>query len=217
MEKLWLVIPCYNEEEVLPETSMRLYKIMADMITNAAYLLLSGVINYLREADDRKGYCAQQSNQPEIVSPRQTVGDEATYHRRQYGRKNRDESEPCQTAQHAVFVGEITYPNLGSKQHASGGQRLQRASDVQHMNIGCKGTHDAADQTCGDTQQQQFFLWHAIAKPSEEHVTAHQPQVEVKKVRRGFRLTDTQVGGHKGNRWRKDVTGHAYHQCGTYQ
>lgn len=34
MEKLWLVIPCYNEEEVLPETSMRLYKIMADMITN---------------------------------------------------------------------------------------------------------------------------------------------------------------------------------------
>ena len=34
MEKLWLVVPCYNEEEVLPETSMRLYKIMADMITN---------------------------------------------------------------------------------------------------------------------------------------------------------------------------------------
>lgn len=32
--KLWLVIPCYNEEEVLPETSKRLYKIMADMIVN---------------------------------------------------------------------------------------------------------------------------------------------------------------------------------------
>lgn len=34
MDKLWLVIPCYNEEEVLPETSKRLYKIMADMIVN---------------------------------------------------------------------------------------------------------------------------------------------------------------------------------------
>lgn len=34
MDKLWLVIPCYNEEEVLPETSKRLYKIMADMIIN---------------------------------------------------------------------------------------------------------------------------------------------------------------------------------------
>ena len=34
MDKLWLVIPCYNEEEVLPETSMRLYKIMADMISD---------------------------------------------------------------------------------------------------------------------------------------------------------------------------------------
>lgn len=34
MDKLWLVIPCYNEEEVLPETSMRLYKIMSDMISN---------------------------------------------------------------------------------------------------------------------------------------------------------------------------------------
>lgn len=32
MDKLWLVIPCYNEEDVLPETSKRLYKIMADMI-----------------------------------------------------------------------------------------------------------------------------------------------------------------------------------------
>ena len=34
MDTLWLVIPCYNEEEVLPETSKRLYKIMADMIIN---------------------------------------------------------------------------------------------------------------------------------------------------------------------------------------
>ena len=34
MDKLWLVIPCYNEEEVLPETSMRLYKIMSDMIAD---------------------------------------------------------------------------------------------------------------------------------------------------------------------------------------
>lgn len=34
MEKLWLVIPCYNEEEVLPETSKRLYQIMSDMIVN---------------------------------------------------------------------------------------------------------------------------------------------------------------------------------------
>lgn len=34
MDNLWLVIPCYNEEEVLPETSKRLYKIMADMIIN---------------------------------------------------------------------------------------------------------------------------------------------------------------------------------------
>ncbi|MEE3428945.1 MAG: glycosyltransferase family 2 protein [Ruminococcus sp.] len=34
MDKLWLVVPCYNEEEVLPETSKRLYKIMADMIIN---------------------------------------------------------------------------------------------------------------------------------------------------------------------------------------
>lgn len=34
MEKLWLVIPCYNEEDVLPETSKQLYKIMADMIIN---------------------------------------------------------------------------------------------------------------------------------------------------------------------------------------
>lgn len=34
MDKLWLVIPCYNEEEVLPETSKRLYKIMSDMIIN---------------------------------------------------------------------------------------------------------------------------------------------------------------------------------------
>lgn len=34
MEKLWLVVPCYNEEEVLPETSKRLYKLMADMIVN---------------------------------------------------------------------------------------------------------------------------------------------------------------------------------------
>ncbi len=34
MDKLWLVIPCYNEEEVLPETSKQLYKIMADMIIN---------------------------------------------------------------------------------------------------------------------------------------------------------------------------------------
>lgn len=34
MEKLWLVVPCYNEEEVLPETSKRLYKIMTDMIIN---------------------------------------------------------------------------------------------------------------------------------------------------------------------------------------
>ena len=35
MDKLWLVIPCYNEEEVLPETSMRLYKIMSDMISDS--------------------------------------------------------------------------------------------------------------------------------------------------------------------------------------
>ncbi|MGN1130738.1 MAG: glycosyltransferase family 2 protein [Ruminococcus sp.] len=34
MEKLWLVVPCYNEEEVLPETSKRLYKIMTDMVIN---------------------------------------------------------------------------------------------------------------------------------------------------------------------------------------
>lgn len=34
MDKLWLVVPCYNEEEVLPETSMRLYKIMSDMISD---------------------------------------------------------------------------------------------------------------------------------------------------------------------------------------
>ena len=34
MEKLWLVIPCYNEEEVLPETSKRLYQIMSVMIVN---------------------------------------------------------------------------------------------------------------------------------------------------------------------------------------
>ncbi len=34
MDKLWLVIPCYNEEAVLSETSKRLYKIMADMIIN---------------------------------------------------------------------------------------------------------------------------------------------------------------------------------------
>lgn len=34
MDTLWLVIPCYNEEEVLPETSKQLYKIMADMIIN---------------------------------------------------------------------------------------------------------------------------------------------------------------------------------------
>ncbi|MBQ5399391.1 MAG: glycosyltransferase family 2 protein [Ruminococcus sp.] len=34
MDKLWLVIPCYNEEAVLPETSKQLYKIMADMIIN---------------------------------------------------------------------------------------------------------------------------------------------------------------------------------------
>ncbi len=34
MEVLWLVVPCYNEEEVLPETSKLLYKIMADMIIN---------------------------------------------------------------------------------------------------------------------------------------------------------------------------------------
>ncbi|MCH5299291.1 MAG: glycosyltransferase family 2 protein [Ruminococcus sp.] len=34
MDTLWLVIPCYNEEEVLPETSKKLYKIMADMIIN---------------------------------------------------------------------------------------------------------------------------------------------------------------------------------------
>lgn len=34
MDTLWLVIPCYNEEDVLPETSKQLYKIMADMIIN---------------------------------------------------------------------------------------------------------------------------------------------------------------------------------------
>ncbi|MGN1139313.1 MAG: glycosyltransferase family 2 protein, partial [Ruminococcus sp.] len=34
MDKLWLVVPCYNEEEVLPETSKRLYKIMTDMVIN---------------------------------------------------------------------------------------------------------------------------------------------------------------------------------------
>lgn len=34
MKKLWLVIPCYNEEEVLPETSKRLYQLMSDMIVN---------------------------------------------------------------------------------------------------------------------------------------------------------------------------------------
>lgn len=34
MDKLWLVVPCYNEEAVLPETSKRLYKIMADLIIN---------------------------------------------------------------------------------------------------------------------------------------------------------------------------------------
>ena len=34
MEKLWLVIPCCNEEEVLPETSKRLYQIMAGLIIN---------------------------------------------------------------------------------------------------------------------------------------------------------------------------------------
>lgn len=34
MDRLWLVVPCYNEEEVLPETSKRLYKIMTDMIIN---------------------------------------------------------------------------------------------------------------------------------------------------------------------------------------
>ena len=34
MDKLWLVIPCYNEEEVLPETSKRLYQIMSEMIAN---------------------------------------------------------------------------------------------------------------------------------------------------------------------------------------
>lgn len=34
MDKLWLVIPCYNEEDVLPETSKQLYKIMADLIIN---------------------------------------------------------------------------------------------------------------------------------------------------------------------------------------
>lgn len=34
MDKLWLVIPCYNEEEVLPETSKRLYQIMSEMIIN---------------------------------------------------------------------------------------------------------------------------------------------------------------------------------------
>lgn len=32
MKKLWLVIPCYNEEEVLPETSKRLYKMMLELI-----------------------------------------------------------------------------------------------------------------------------------------------------------------------------------------
>ena len=34
MEKpvLWMVIPCYNEEEVLPETSKRLKDILAVMV-----------------------------------------------------------------------------------------------------------------------------------------------------------------------------------------
>lgn len=34
MDKLWLVVPCYNEQEVLPETSKRLYQIMSEMIIN---------------------------------------------------------------------------------------------------------------------------------------------------------------------------------------
>lgn len=34
MKKLWLVVPCYNEEEVLPETSKRLYHIMSEMVIN---------------------------------------------------------------------------------------------------------------------------------------------------------------------------------------
>ncbi len=32
MDTLWLVIPCYNEQEVLPETAKRLYGIMTGMI-----------------------------------------------------------------------------------------------------------------------------------------------------------------------------------------
>jgi glycosyltransferase involved in cell wall biosynthesis len=34
MFKLWLVIPCYNEEEVLPETSRRLEAIISALVNN---------------------------------------------------------------------------------------------------------------------------------------------------------------------------------------
>ena len=32
MKTVWLVIPCYNEKEVLPETSKQLKQIMQDLI-----------------------------------------------------------------------------------------------------------------------------------------------------------------------------------------
>ena len=34
MKKIWLVVPCYNEEEVLPETSKQLKNVMSSMIEN---------------------------------------------------------------------------------------------------------------------------------------------------------------------------------------
>lgn len=32
MKNIWLVVPCYNEEEVLPETSRQLKAVMQSMI-----------------------------------------------------------------------------------------------------------------------------------------------------------------------------------------
>ena len=32
MKTIWLVVPCYNEEEVLPETSRQLKAVMNSMI-----------------------------------------------------------------------------------------------------------------------------------------------------------------------------------------
>lgn len=34
MKTIWLVVPCYNEEEVLPETSKQLKNVMSSMIEN---------------------------------------------------------------------------------------------------------------------------------------------------------------------------------------